>query len=44
MLEVIEEENYTQIFHAGGNTLAFSAEEYDITVKVLEKLGIEVKE
>ena len=44
MLEIIEEENFTQIFHAGGNTLAYSAEEYDITVKVLEKLGIEVKE
>lgn len=44
MLEVIQEENYTQIFHAGGTSLAFSAEEYDITMKVLKKLGIEVKE
>lgn len=44
MLEVIQEENYTQIFHSGGNDLAFSAQEFDITLKVLGKLGIEVKE
>lgn len=44
MLEVVNEENYTQIFHAGGTSLAFSSEEYDITMKVLKKLGIEVKE
>ena len=40
MLKVIEEENFTQIFHAGANALAFSSEEYDITLKVLNKLGI----
>lgn len=44
MLQVIQEENYTQIFHSGGNDLAFSAQEFDITMKVLNKLGIEVKE
>lgn len=44
MLEVVNEENFTQIFHAGGTSLAFSAEEFDITMKVLKKLGIEVKE
>lgn len=41
MLEVIQEENFTQIFHAGGNALAFSAEEFDITAKVLTKLGLD---
>lgn len=44
MMEVVNEENFTQIFHAGGTSLAFSAEEYDITLKVMQKLGIEVKE
>ncbi len=44
MLEVVNEENFTQIFHAGGTSLAFSAEEFDITMKVLKKLGIAVKE
>lgn len=44
MVEVVNEENFTQIFHAGGTSLAFSSEEYDITLKVLKKLGIEVKE
>lgn len=44
MLQVIQEENYTQIFHSGGNDLAFSAQEYDITMKVIDKLGIQVKE
>ena len=44
MLQVIQEENYTQIFHSGGNDLAYSAQEFDITVKVLEKLGIQVQE
>lgn len=44
MLQVIQEENYTQIFHSGGNDLAFSAQEFDITMKVLGKLGIQVKE
>lgn len=41
MLQVIQEENFTQIFHAGGNALAFSSAEYDITQKVMKKLGIE---
>jgi outer membrane protein len=44
MLQVIQAENYTQIFHAGGNNLAYSAEEFDITTKVINILGIEVKE
>lgn len=44
MLQVIQEENYTQILHSGGNALAFSSQEFDITLKVLEKLGIEIKE
>lgn len=44
MLEVVNDENFTQIFHAGGTSLAFSAEEFDITMKVLKKLGIAVKE
>lgn len=41
MLAVIQEEGFTQILHAGGNSLAFSAEEYDITEKVMNKMGIE---
>ncbi len=44
MLRVVQEENFTQIFHSGGSDLAFSAEDYDITLKVLGKMGIEVKE
>lgn len=44
MLQVIKEENYTQILHAGGNVLAFAAEEYDITNKVMAKLGITAQE
>ena len=44
MLQVIQEEKYTQILHAGGNALAFSSEEYDITKKVLAKLGITANE
>ena len=42
MRAVIEEEGFTQILHAGGNSLAFSAEEYDITEKVMNKMGIEI--
>ncbi|GAA4318781.1 hypothetical protein GCM10023115_44800 [Pontixanthobacter gangjinensis] len=44
MQEVIAEEGYTQIFHAGSNALAFSRVEDDITLKVLKKLGIEPKD
>ncbi|WP_029037744.1 OmpH family outer membrane protein [Salinimicrobium xinjiangense] len=44
MLQVIQEENYTQVFHSGGNDLAFSSQDFDITIKVLRKMGIEVKE
>lgn len=44
MLEVINEEGYTQILHSGSNALAFSAEGYDITGKVIAKLGIEVQQ
>jgi len=43
MRAVIQEEGFTQILHAGGNSLAFSAEEYDITEMVMEKMGIEAK-
>ncbi|HKL35219.1 MAG TPA: OmpH family outer membrane protein [Salegentibacter sp.] len=42
MRAVIEEEKFTQILHAGGNSLAFSAEEYDITEKVMSKMEIEI--
>lgn len=44
MLQVIQEENYTQILHAGGQALAFAAEQYDITNKVMAKLGITAQE
>ena len=40
MLKVVNEEGFTQIFHAGTNVLAFSREDADITVKVMDKLGI----
>ncbi|MFV8224730.1 OmpH family outer membrane protein [Christiangramia aquimixticola] len=43
MKEVIAEEGYTQIFHAGASGIAFSRAEDDITMKVLKKLGIEPK-
>lgn len=41
MLAVIQEDGYTQILHAGSNALAFSAEGSDITLKVMNRLGIE---
>ena len=44
MKEVIAEEGFTQIFHAGASGLAFSRAEDDITLKVMDKLGIEPKE
>ena len=44
MLKVIEKEGFTHILHAGGNNLAFAAEQYDITNKVLKELGITPKE
>ena len=44
MVEVINEEGYTQILHAGSNALAFSAEDNDITGKVIAKLGIVVQQ
>ncbi|MCH4823428.1 OmpH family outer membrane protein [Gramella lutea] len=44
MKEVISEEGFTQIFHAGASGLAFSRAEDDITLKVMDKLGIEPKE
>lgn len=44
MQQVIQEEGYTQIFHANGNSLAFADERYDITEKVLLKLGIDLSE
>ena len=42
MMEVVQEEGFTQIFHTSGNTLAFSTAGSDITEKVLRKMGIEV--
>lgn len=42
MLEVINEEGYTQILHAGSNDLAFSAEGSDITEKVIAQMGLQV--
>ncbi|MFD1096602.1 OmpH family outer membrane protein [Salegentibacter chungangensis] len=44
MLEVIKEEGFTQILHAGGNALAFADQRFDITEKVMKKLGIEIPE
>lgn len=44
MMEVINEEGYTQILHSGSNALAFSAEGSDITEKVIAKLGIVVQQ
>lgn len=42
MLEIVQEEGFTQIFHSGSNALAFSIQDADITLKVLDKLGIKV--
>lgn len=44
MQAVIQEEGYTQIFHAGSNALAFSTEDSDITLKVMNHLGLEATE
>lgn len=44
MKEVIVEGGFTQILHAGASGLAFSREEDDITLRVMDKLGIEPKE
>lgn len=44
MQAVIQEEGFTQIFHAGSNALAFSAEGSDITQKVMNRLGLETQE
>ncbi len=44
MQEVISEGGFTQIFHSGASGLAFSKAEDDITLKVMDKLGIEAKE
>ena len=44
MQEVILENNFTQIFHSGASGLAYSRAEDDITLKVMNKLGIEPKE
>lgn len=43
MQQVIQEDSYTHIFHAGGNALAFAEAESDITDKVLAKLGVTPK-
>ena len=40
MNKVIAAEGYTQIFHTGGNALAFSRVEDDITDKVMKELGV----
>lgn len=44
MKEVIVEGGYTQIFHAGASGIAFSRAEDDITLKVMDKMGIEPQE
>lgn len=44
MQAVIQEEGYTQIFHAGSNAIAFSSEGSDITLKVMNRLGLEPTE
>lgn len=44
MLQVIEDEEYTHVLHAGGNALAFAAETHDITLKVMEKIGVTPQE
>ena len=43
MMQVIQEEKYTHVFHAGGNNIAFAADEFDITEKVMKKMGLETK-
>lgn len=43
MQKVIQEDQYTHIFHAGGNAMAFAEAESDITEKVMAKLGITQK-
>ena len=43
MMQVIEEEKLTHVLHAGGNNIAFAAEEFDITNKVMDKMGIQLK-
>lgn len=40
MMKVIESEGYTHVLHAGGNNIAFAAEQYDITDEVMTALGI----
>ncbi|MCG9971051.1 OmpH family outer membrane protein [Christiangramia crocea] len=44
MQQVIAEEGFTQIFHAGASGLAFSRVEDDITLKVMDILGIEAQD
>ncbi|WP_373059209.1 OmpH family outer membrane protein [Zunongwangia sp. H14] len=44
MKKVIAAEGYTHILNAGGNSLAFAAEEYDITLKVMKEMGISVED
>lgn len=44
MKKIILEEGFTQIFHAGASGLAFSRAEDDITLKVMDELGIEAKD
>ncbi|MCB7480974.1 OmpH family outer membrane protein [Christiangramia sediminis] len=44
MQEVIAAEGFTQIFLSGATGLAFSRAEDDITLKVMDKLGIQPKE
>lgn len=41
--EIVEEEGFTQIFDEN-NSIIYIDPEYDLTLKVLDKLGIEVKE
>ncbi len=43
MKKVINEGNYTQIFHTSASGLAYSRAEDDITEKVMDELGIEAQ-
>lgn len=44
MLKVIERDGYSHVFHAGGNSLAFAEDKYDITDDVIAELGITPKQ
>ncbi|WP_420573836.1 OmpH family outer membrane protein [Kordia sp.] len=41
---ISKEEKYTQVFTLDGNELAFVDPQYDLTIKVAQKLGLKVEE